>query len=107
MITTILMNDNKKLKIIIEGTTANGEKFRPSDWAERMSGKLSTFQNHRMIYSPLLQPMIRQGCQCVALDPALEQSNPQLYDSILEFAKTNGLKICQEEADDDRSPTTQ
>lgn len=96
------MNDNKKTKIIIEGMTENGEKFRPSDWAERMSGRLSTFENHRMIYSPLLQPFFKQDCQCVALDPSLKQSNPQLYDSILEFAKTNHLKICQEQADDDR-----
>ncbi|MEM1243570.1 MAG: DUF3579 domain-containing protein, partial [Pseudomonadota bacterium] len=27
-----------KKKIIIEGLTQAGKKFRPSDWAERMSG---------------------------------------------------------------------
>lgn len=95
------MNDKKKTKIVIEGVTESGEQFRPSDWAERMSGKLSTFRNHRIIYSPLLQPMMRDGNKCVVLDPRLKQSNPKLYDSILEFAKTNHLKICQEESEDD------
>ena len=91
------MNDKKKTKIIIEGVTESGEQFRPSDWAERMSGKLSTFRNHRIIYSPLLQPIMRDGNKCVVLDQRLKQSNPKLYDSILEFAKNNNLKICQEE----------
>lgn len=96
------MDDKKKTKIIvIEGVTESGEQFRPSDWAERMSGKLSTFRNHRIIYSPLLQPIMRDGNKCVVLDPRLKQSNPKLYESILEFAKTNHLKICQEDTNED------
>ncbi|MFN7096117.1 MAG: DUF3579 domain-containing protein [Gammaproteobacteria bacterium] len=90
------MNDSKN-KIIIEGVTENGETFRPSDWAERMSGALSSFRNHRIIYSPLLQPSVKDGNKCVMLDPSLKESNPALYKSILEFAKANKLKICGEE----------
>ena len=97
------MNDKKKTKIIIEGVTESGEQFRPSDWAERMSGKLSTFRNHRIIYSPLLQPIMRDGNKCVVLDQRLKQSNPKLYDSILAFAKNNNLKICQEDEDNSGS----
>jgi hypothetical protein len=88
-------SDDKK--IIIEGVTEGGEQFRPSDWAERISGDLSTFRNHRIIYSPLLQPMVKDGYKCVMLDPALKASNPALYDSILEFARANKLKICNED----------
>ena len=90
------MTANKE-KIIIEGVTEEGEEFRPSDWAERMSGRLSTFRNRRIHYSPLLQPMYKEGYKCVMLDPALKESNPELYNSILEFAKANNLKICKEE----------
>ena len=86
----------KNQKIIIEGITEGGEKFRPSDWAERMSGQLSTFRKHRIQYSPLLQPTMKGGHQCVMLDPLLKQTNPELYYSILEFAKNNNLKICKE-----------
>lgn len=89
----------KKSKIIIEGVTESGETFRPSDWAERMSGRLSTFRKRRIHYSPLLQPSMKDGHRCVVLDPKLKKSNPALYDSILQFAKTNKLKICDEKAD--------
>ena len=88
-------NDDKK--IIIEGITEAGEKFRPSDWAERMSGKLSSYRNHRILYSPMLQPIMKDGNKCVMLDPALKESNPALYESILAFAKANKLKICDED----------
>ena len=48
---------NSKSKLIIEGIDSDsGKKFRPGDWAERMSGSLSTFRNRRIIYSPLLKP---------------------------------------------------
>jgi hypothetical protein len=89
----------KETKIIIEGVTESGETFRPSDWAERMSGKLSTFRKHRIQYSPLLQPSVKDGHKCVVLDPHLKISNPDLYHSILTFAKNNKLKICNEDDD--------
>ena len=95
----------KKRKIIIEGITESGEKFRPSDWAERMSGQLSTFRKRRIRYSPLLQPTMKEGLKCVVLDPKLKETNPSLYQSILEFAQANHLKICQENEDSDSNNT--
>lgn len=88
----------KEKKIIIEGVTEAGQAFRPSDWAERVSEKLSTFRNHRIVYSPLLQPLMKDGYKCVALDPRLKESNPKLYESILAFAKANHLKICNDDS---------
>lgn len=84
-------------KIVIEGVTQDGQPFRPSDWAERMSGSLSTFRNHRIYYSPLLRPSVQNENKCVILDKALKDSNPALYEQILEFARKNKLKICGEE----------
>lgn len=95
------MNDNQDTKhdskIIIEGVTADGEAFRPSDWAERVSGSLSTFRNHRIYYSPLLKPAVQNENKCLVLDKSLKESNPKLYEHILEFARKNNLKICGEE----------
>ncbi len=91
---------DKKPKIIIEGVTEAGETFRPSDWAERMSGRLSTFHKHRIKYSPLLQPSTKDGHKCVLLDPKLKESNPILYKSILDFANNNQLKICREDEEE-------
>jgi len=95
------MAKKKRPKIVIEGITEQGETFRPSDWAERVSGELSTFKNHRIYYSPLLQPSFQKGRRCVVLDPALKDSNPKLYQHILDFAKANKLKICDDEEKDD------
>lgn len=94
------MSDKPK-KIIIEGITESGETFRPSDWADRMSGSLSTFHKHRIHYSPMLQPSMKDGNKCVIVDPKLKETNPDLYKSIMEFAKTNQLKICNEDEHND------
>lgn len=91
------MKDKPGSKIVIEGITEDGQPFRPSDWAERVSGSLSTFRNHRIYYSPLLRPSIQNENTCVVLDKALKESNPALYEYILEFARKNKLKICGEE----------
>lgn len=89
-----------KEKIIIEGVTEEGEQFRPSDWAERMSGSLSTFRNRRIHYSPLLQPVYKSGTKCIAIDPELADSNPELYQSLLDFAKDNHLRVCKEDEEE-------
>ena len=89
-----ISEQNNSDKIIIEGITTDGAKFRPSDWAERVSGNLSTFKNHRTYYSPMLRPSYNEGTRCVVLDPSLKNSNPELYDHILDFANQNKLRIC-------------
>ncbi len=94
------MSDVKK-KIIIEGVTEEGQQFRPSDWAERMSGSLCTFgSSHRIVYSPLLQPMVKGGNKCILMDPSLKESNPSLFKSIMEFARENKLKVDEDSIGD-------
>ena len=83
-------------KIIIEGVTENGRKFRPSDWAERMSGALSTFgRDQRIQYSPLLQPMTVNGIKCVSVDPRLKDDFPELFAYIMRWADLNQLKVIE------------
>lgn len=92
------MSNRKNKTIVIEGVTSQGKTFRPSDWAERMSGSLAVFKNGRIYYSPLLQPSVNsEGYKCVLLDPKLKESSPQVYQAIMDFAKANNLKICGEE----------
>ncbi|MDB6096997.1 MAG: acetyltransferase [Francisellaceae bacterium] len=88
-----MLVQNLESKIIIEGVTDTGEIFRPSDWAERISGVLCTFQNHRIHYSPLLKPSIQNNHSCVILDKSLKTINPSLYSYILDFAQKNKLKM--------------
>lgn len=91
-------NKSKKNRIVIEGITDQGKTFRPSDWAERVSDQLATFKNSRIHYSPLLQPSTNsEGYKCILLDPKLKESCPDVYQSILDFAQANHLRICDEE----------
>lgn len=88
------MNHSNDKKIIIKGITVEGQLFRPTDWAERMSGALASFKNRRIYYSPLLQPSVTDdGAKCLLLDPKLKFASPQIYQAIMEFAKLNHLKI--------------
>ena len=92
------MAASKSKNIIIEGVTTTGETFRPSDWAERMSGTMASFKNSRIQYSPLLQPTVNHdGYKCILLDPKLQETSPEVYQTIMAFAKENQLKICGEE----------
>lgn len=87
-------------KTIIEGITEDGERFRPSNWAEMMAG---TLQDGRLKYSPLLKPIMNaEGYSCVSIDHSLKDTDPQLYNHILRFAAMNRLRICRpEDATDD------
>ena len=93
-----MTNDSEQTgTLIIQGITEDGRKFRPSDWAERMSGMLSTFgDDHRIHYSPQLRPVSIDGVKCIALDKSLAQSNPGIYSQIMDFAKRNNLTIVEE-----------
>ena len=85
-------------KIIIEGTTLGGRKFRPSDWAERMSGALSTFgPDQRIRYSPLLQPTTINGTKCIIIDPSLQEHFPEMYAYIMGWADKNDLIVSEKE----------
>lgn len=80
--------------IIIEGITENGNKFRPSDWAERMCGALAHFRGRRIQYDARLLPMRNKaGHKCLLLDADLYDEHPKLYDSITDFAEKNKLRI--------------
>ena len=81
-------------KLIIEGTRHDGSKFRPSDWVERISSMWAEFGiNHRLTYSPKVQPCIIQGQMCLVIEKSLEESNPGAYQYIMRFAQDNNLRI--------------
>ena len=92
----LAMTTDTVKKIIIKGVTDNGKKFRPSDWAERMSGALSTFgRDHRIQYSPLLQPLTINGVKCISIDPSLKETYPEMFTYIMRWVDTNQLNIIE------------
>lgn len=80
--------------IIIQGITLNGRAFRPSDWAERLCGIMSTFGgDQHMRYSPHVRPMMLDGVRCVIVAPSLLESEPRAYRFLLDFARDNELVV--------------
>lgn len=83
-------------RIIIEGVTLEGRIFRPSDWPERLSGRMASFKNQRMVYSPLLHPGVKDGRKCLIIHVKLKSINPEMFAHVIEFAQLNHLNIFEE-----------
>jgi hypothetical protein len=79
----------------IIGATSKGKTFRPSDWADRLCGVMSSFGSQRkMRYSPYVRP----GCwitgeKCVFVDARLYDLEPLAYNFLMHFARDNDLKV--------------
>jgi hypothetical protein len=81
-------------RLLIEGRTEDDKKFRPSDWAERISSLLASFgADHRLRYSAHVQPCLIQGEQCLIVARDLETAHPEVFGFIIEFARSNHLRI--------------
>lgn len=81
-------------EIVIQGVTAAGHPFRPSDWAERLCGMMSIFgEDSRLSYSPYLKPVMSGGTRCVVVDKRLEELDPAAFSFLLNFARDNELKL--------------
>ena len=79
-------------EIVIQGITAKGEKFRPSDWADRLCGMMSVFGEDRQLsYSPYLKPVIVEGTTCVVVDRELEVLDAAAFRFLMAFASDNEL----------------
>lgn len=82
------------VEILIVGMTADGETFRPSDWAERLCGCMSLFgEDQRISYSPYLKPIIASGVKCAVVDRRLEQMSPEAFKFLMTFCSDNGLQV--------------
>lgn len=81
-------------RIVIEGMTLTGRAFRPSDWAERLCGVMSTFGgDQQMRYSRYVRPVMLDGVRCVIVEPALIDIEPRAYRFLLDFANDNELVV--------------
>ncbi|QKI89413.1 DUF3579 domain-containing protein [Thiomicrorhabdus xiamenensis] len=83
-------------KYVIQGVTEDGRKFRPSDWIDRISSMGASFgESHRLVYSDLLHPELYEGQKCLIIDTELEIKNPNMYQYVMNFVQSNGLKMTQ------------
>lgn len=80
--------------IIIHGTTGNSKVFRPSDWAERLCGILSSFtKDNRLSYSEWVSPVLIDKIRCVSVDVKLQDINPGMFRFLTDFAADNDLRV--------------
>ena len=86
-------------EIVIHGTTSKGKTFRPSDWAERLCGILSSFdKGNRLAYHQWVRPILIDKVRCVAVDTKLEEINPAMFRFLMDFASDNDLRVMDYEA---------
>ena len=86
-------------EIVIHGTTSKGKTFRPSDWAERLCGILSSFdKGNRLAYHQWVRPILIDKVRCVAVDTKLEEINPAMFRFLMDFASDNDLRVMDHEA---------
>src|SRR5690625_3370165 len=84
-------------KNIIYGVTYGDQRFRPSDWAERLAGVMSQFRPEGsaggpLTYSPYVVPRFIDGVRCVVVDSKLRDLEPLAWKFICNFARDNNLK---------------
>jgi hypothetical protein len=93
----------------IQGITREGKAFRPSDWAERLAGALSSFRppgsgiDAHIGYSPYCVPRVVKGVKCVVVNEALRSLEPMALDFVMNFARDNNLVTSEFAAGEDLS----
>jgi hypothetical protein len=78
----------------IIGTTHNSNKFRPSDWAERLASACGHFDERcRLHYNPMLKPAKHDGIYGLFVASKLGALNPEAYHYAMDFAYRNHLQV--------------
>jgi len=100
---TVLSNDEKW---VIRGVTEEGKKLRPSDWIERISSTLASFgSDQRLQYSTAVAPCMINGEKCLVVARNLNDINPDAYEFVMNFAKSNQLSIREDRREGERALT--
>jgi hypothetical protein len=88
-------------QIFIQGITSDGRTFRPSDWAERLAGVMSSFRpggavrGDHLSYSPWCVPTTVNGIKCVVVQRELRDAEVMASDFVLNFARDNDLQVAE------------
>ena len=86
-------------EVLILGRTRDGKTFRPSDWAERLAGVMSSFRpggaspGSHLSYSPWCVPTQVADVKAVIVNSELRAAEPMAWDFVLNFARDNQLEV--------------
>jgi len=89
--------------VCIQGITREGRAFRPSDWAERLAGAMSSFRPGgaragiaaHIGYSPYCVPRVIEGVRSVIVSEQLRDIEPMAWDFVMNFARDNHLTVVE------------
>jgi hypothetical protein len=106
---------DKPREVFIQGVTLDGRTFRPSDWAERLAGAMSSFRpggvrggiGAYIGYSPYCVPRVINGIRCVLVNEALKGLEPMAWDFVMNFARDNELQVVDADLLAGTGPTQQ
>jgi hypothetical protein len=98
--------------VFIQGITLDGRSFRPSDWAERLAGAMSSFRPGGSAggigafigYSPFCVPRVIGGVKGVLVNEALRGIEPMAWDFVVNFARDNALRMKDLQQGEDVEP---
>ena len=100
------IQSDKPRRLYIKGLTTSGRTFRPSDWAERLAGAMSSFRPRgsggigaHIGYSPYCVPRLVDGVKCVFVSEALKGVEPMAWDFVMNFARDNELQLVEIDPD--------
>ena len=93
------MVSNAAKEVFIQGITRDGKTFRPSDWAERLAGVMSSYRpggaqpGSHLSYSPWCVPTVIGGIKCVVVNSQLRELDVMAWDFVMNFARDNDLQV--------------
>jgi hypothetical protein len=85
--------------LIVGVTLADGQPFRPSDWAERLAGVMACYRppgsgrGSPLQYSPYVMPRVHGAYKALRIDPAIAALEPMALGFLLNFARDNDLTV--------------
>lgn len=95
------MPSNTSQQLFIQGITSTGRLFRPSDWAERLAGVMSSFRpggaspGSHLSYSPWCVPTTLGHVKCVIIHRDMQEAEPMAWDFCIHFAHDNDLQVVE------------
>jgi len=93
------VQSNPSKEVVILGGRRTGQTFRPSDWAERLAGVISSIRpepaapGDHFSYSPWCVPNRLQGQKCVIVHTDIREVNVMAWDFLMGFARDNDLQV--------------
>jgi hypothetical protein len=93
------VQSNNINEVVILGVSRSGQVFRPSDWAERLAGVISSIRptpaepGDHFSYSPWCVPNTFNGQKCVVIHTDIRAAHVMAWDFLMGFAKDNDLQV--------------